>query len=244
MIAFRWQLPGSPLRASVVAAQATGLVLVVCSAWAIRASLHLSAGYPFSAGLVFLVVMGVAIGFLNGTHPFSSFGAANQITTLRLLLVALVASLAGEPASTETAGVAVAASVMVTALDGVDGWLARQRGMMSAFGARFDMEIDALLILTLSILAHREGKAGAWVLASGLIRYLFVGAGWMFAWLSAPLPPSRRRQTVCVVQVIGLILVVSPGVVPPVSTVLAAAALLILVYSFLIDTLWLKRHAP
>ena len=45
------------------------------------------------------------------------------------------------------------------ALDGVDGWLARRRGMSSAFGARFDMEIDALLVQVLAILVWRYGKA-------------------------------------------------------------------------------------
>jgi phosphatidylglycerophosphate synthase len=243
MIAFRWQLPESPLRASALAAEASGLVLVVLAAQAIGSSAHLGAAYPLKAGAIFLVAMSVAIGFLHDAHPFARFGAANRITTLRLVLVSLVAGLAAEPAPQAGAGVAVAASVMVTALDGVDGWLARERGMMSTFGARFDMEIDALLIMTLSVLALREGKAGAWVLASGLLRYLFVGAGWALAWMNAPLPPSRRRQTVCVVQVIALIVVIAPFVLPPASTAIAAAALVILGGSFLVDTLWLKKHA-
>ena len=65
----------------------------------------------------------------------------------------------------------------MTLLDGVDGWLARRHRIASAFGARFDMEIDALLILALSVLAWRHEKAGAWVVASGLLRYAFVAAG-------------------------------------------------------------------
>jgi phosphatidylglycerophosphate synthase len=243
MIAFRWQLPESPLRASVAAAQAGGLVLVALSAWAIRASLNLSAVYPVAAGAAFVAVMSVAAGFLNDTHPFASFGAGNQITTLRLLLVALVAGLVGEPASTSAATVAVVAAAAATVLDGMDGRLARRRGMTSAFGARFDMEVDALLIMALAALAYRDGKAGAWVLASGLLRYLFVAAGWTFSWLRTPLPPSRRRQTVCVVQVVALIAAVSPAVSPPFSSVIAGSALALLCYSFLVDTLWLKRRA-
>jgi phosphatidylglycerophosphate synthase len=243
MIAIRWQLPESPLRASVALAQCAGLVLLVGTAWAIRSRLHLSAAYPVAAGAFFVGVMAIAIGFLNATHPFSRFGAGNQITTIRLLLVALVASLVFERTSRDTALVAVAASGLVTALDGVDGWLARQRGMASAFGARFDMEIDALLIMTLSVLAYRSDKAGVWVLASGLLRYIFVAAGWMFERMRTPLPPSRRRQTVCVAQVIGLICVVAPGVERPFSAFLAAASLLLLLSSFLADTLWLTRHS-
>ena len=36
---------------------------------------------------------------------------------------------------------------LVLLLDGVDGWLARRGGWCSRFGARFDMETDALLVL-------------------------------------------------------------------------------------------------
>ena len=113
-----------------------------------------------------------------------------------------------------------------TALDGVDGWLARRSGMSSAFGARFDMEVDALLILALSVLAWHHGKAGAWVLLSGLLRYVFLAAGWTWPRMQRPLPASRRRQAVCVIQVVGT----HRGrccrrVAPPASSWIAAAAL-------------------
>ena len=44
----------------------------------------------------------------------------------------------------------------------------------SSFGARFDMETDALLILVLAALVWQHGKAGPWILAAGLMRYAFV----------------------------------------------------------------------
>ena len=84
--------------------------------------------------------------------------------------------------------VALAASVAV--LDGVDGWLARRTRMASAFGARFDMETDAALILVLAVLAWQFGRAGAWVLACGLLRYAFVGAGVLWPWLRSPCRPA------------------------------------------------------
>jgi phosphatidylglycerophosphate synthase len=242
MIASRWQLPHNPLRASFVTTLSTGLAVVVAAALAIRGALHLSALYPFSTGAIFAAIMVVAVGFLVERHPFGRFGSANQITTLRAMLVALVAGLAGEAASTAAAATAVAASLVVTMLDGVDGWLARRDRIESAFGARFDMEIDALLILVLSVLAWRGGKAGIWVLGSGLLRYLFVAAGAVAPWFNAPLPPSRRRQTVCVLQVVGLTLVMVPAIVPPLSTAVAAVALALLAYSFFVDTAWLWRN--
>ena len=223
----RWQLPESALRASFFATQLTGLAVVEACAWAIRAALHLSAFYPLAAGLLFTIVMLTGLGFLSGSHACSRFGSANQITTIRAMLVALIAALIGELTSPAAATLAVSAGLIVTLLDGVDGWLARRDRTASAFGARFDMEVDALLILVLSILAWRCGKAGVWILASGLLRYLFVATGAVVGWLREPLCPSRRRQTICVVQVGGLLLVVAPFITPPVSVVLAAIALVV-----------------
>jgi phosphatidylglycerophosphate synthase len=238
-----WRLPDSPLRASVFTSTLVGLLAVVALADAARAALPLGDRYPLKAGGLFALITGLSIGFLQQHHPFARFGAANQITTLRAILVALVAGLVGEPQLPAVAAAAVGASVVVTLLDGVDGWLARRHGIESRFGARFDMEIDALLILALSVLAWRHGKAGAWVVVSGLLRYAFVAGGAVAPWLRAALPDSRRRQTICVIQIAVLTLAMVPAIEPPASALLAAAALATLGYSFLIDTVWLWRHA-
>jgi phosphatidylglycerophosphate synthase len=159
------------------------------------------------------------------------------------MLVALIAALFGEPPLPAVAAAAGMTSLLATALDGVDGWLARRQRIASEFGARFDMEIDALLILVLAVLVAQFEKAGVWVVLSGLLRYLFVGAGSHWPWLQAPLMPSRRRQTICVIQILALTFAILPPVAPPLSTMLAAAALGSLAYSFLVDTVWLWRHA-
>jgi phosphatidylglycerophosphate synthase len=184
----------------------------------------------------------VAIGLLRGNHPFARLGPGNQITIARAMLVALVVSFIGEPDRTATAASAAALSLLVTLLDGVDGWLARLSGMASEFGARFDMEIDALLIMALAILAWQYDKAGPWVMMSGLLRYLFVAAGWLLPWLQNPLPSSRRRQTICVTQIVGLTLTILPVIGRPWSLLPASVALVALCYSFLADTLWLWRY--
>ena len=243
MNATDWRLPTAPLRSSAVTSKLIGLVAVVALANIARGVLPLGEHFALKAAALFVAVMGLSIGFLQRHHPFARFGAANQITTVRAILVSLVAGLVGEPRLPAVAAGAVVASMAVTALDGVDGWLARRQGIASEFGARFDMEVDALLILALSVLAWRHGKAGAWVVVSGLLRYAFVAAGAMAPWLRAPLAPSRRRQTICVLQIAALTLVMAPAIQPPVSTGLAAAALATLSYSFLVDTLWLWRHA-
>ena len=235
--------PDDRLRASAVTTELVGLGAVVLLALLARAELPLSELYPFKAAASFVIVMLLTIGYLRGHHPFARFGPANQITTARAGLVVLVASLIGEPTLPVVAASAAAASLVVIVLDGVDGWLARRTRMESTFGARFDMEIDALLILALAILVWRHGKAGPWVLASGLLRYLFVAAGSVWPWMRRPLTPTLRGKTICIVQIAALILAIVPVITPPASTLAAAVGLLALCYSFLVDTLWLWRTA-
>ena len=72
--------------------------------------------------------------------------------------------------------------------------------MTSAFGARFDMEVDALLIQVLAVLAWQWDKAGPWVLMSGLLRYVFVAAGWVLAVDAAAVDAdacARKRSASC-----------------------------------------------
>jgi phosphatidylglycerophosphate synthase len=92
-------------------------------------------------------------------------------------------------------------------LDAVDGRLARASGMASRFGARFDLETDAALVMILAVLAWQFGQAGPWVLAIGLARYGFVLAGRVWTWLRRPLAPSFRRQAVAAVQMAALLVI-------------------------------------
>ena len=230
------------LLASAVAAELVGLLAVACLAVVARAYLPLSVWYPIKAAGLFAIVMVVTLASLGRHHLFARFGFANQLTTARAVIVVLVAGLIGESAVPPVAATAAAASLVATVLDGVDGWLARREGMASAFGARFDVEIDALLIQALAILAWRDGKAGSWVLLSGLVRYGFVAAGWVLPWMQGPLVPTLRGRVICVVQIAALIVAVVPAVAPPASAAIAAIGLAALCYSFLVDTLRLWRR--
>ena len=232
------------LRTSAFGSLAVALVAVTGAAWWLRVQLQLSPRFPALVAIVFVAAMLLAIGALAAAHPFDRFGPANQATTLRVAAVAIVAGFLFERPTPDLAAAAAAVAVFAAILDGLDGWLARSSRMSSAFGARFDLEVDALLIMALATLAWQHDKAGAWILLSGLLRYLFITGGFVWYWLRQPLPPSLRRQAICVIQVLGLIVAVLPVVRPPVSTIVAAVSLAILCYSFLVDTLWLWRNAP
>jgi phosphatidylglycerophosphate synthase len=204
---------------------------------------ELSPLYPVKVAALALIIALVAIPRVKRHHPFARFGPANTVTALRALLVSVVAGLIGERSSNEIAFAAAGLGALVTILDGADGWLARRTSLVSDFGARFDMEVDALLIFVLAVLAWQFGKAGAWVLASGLLRYAFVAGGWLWRWLQAPLRPSWRGKVVCVVQIAALVAAIAPVVPWPASGVIAAAALAALSWSFLVDVMRLWRRS-
>jgi phosphatidylglycerophosphate synthase len=231
----RWPRGTAP--AVALAALATVGAAALLGGWLGESGLVLSAAIlavAGSAALLWLAAREVRA---------ATFGAANTVTLVRAALTVLLVALLGASPTAPLGWTLVGLGAAAVALDGIDGALARRRGEASAVGARFDMETDALLILVLAALVWQHGKAGAWILAAGLIRYVFVAASWAFHWLGAALPPSVRRQAVCVVQIVSLLGALLPVVVPPWSIALAVAGLAALVWSFAIDVHWLARHA-
>jgi phosphatidylglycerophosphate synthase len=232
----------TPLRQRVLLSFAVSTAATLALALTVMRIVALGPTYPLKAVIVFAAIGAVALGWLDSHAPLERFGAANWITTGRAVLLATAAGFVGEPRTAVVAALAAGGAVLAAMLDGVDGWVARRTGGESDFGARYDMETDALLILVLSVLAWQHGQAGWWILLAGLMRYGFVAAGYAWNWMNAALPPSTRRKTVCVIQIAGLAAVVSPVFAPPMSALLAAFTLLALVYSFTVDVVWLHQR--
>ncbi|WP_078872394.1 CDP-alcohol phosphatidyltransferase family protein [Streptomyces sp. NRRL S-337] len=168
------------------------------------------------------------------------FGPANRVTLARAILVGGVTALVADSFD-RRAPVAVLTALATVALilDAVDGQVARRTGTATPLGARFDMEVDAFLILVLCV--YVAMPLGVWVLAIGLMRYAFVAASWLWPWLRGALPPSMARKTVAALQ--GVVLVVAgAGIVPrAVAGAAVATALALLVWSFGRDVRWLWR---
>lgn len=211
-------------------------------AWMLSAKVGLEARYLYSTATLLGAGSLLLLWRLQSHHPFDRFGPANLVTVARGVLTMLLAGLIGmgQGAALESLVFGVAAPAAI--LDGVDGRLARRSGMSSAYGARFDMECDAFLILVLSILVLQFDKAGAWVLTAGLMRYAFVAAGWIWPRMGAALPASRRRKWVAALQSTALVIAVAPWVPASAAQSICAVALLALVGSFIIDTVWLWRR--
>ncbi|MFD0207069.1 MULTISPECIES: CDP-alcohol phosphatidyltransferase family protein [Saccharothrix] len=165
-------------------------------------------------------------------------GPADRVTSARGLLVGAVTALVADGSGETVLLVALAAVAL--ALDFVDGQVARRTGTASAMGARYDMEVDAFLILVLS--AHVALGVGPWVVVMGALRYAFVVASWSLVRLRGALPPSYARKVVAAVQ--GIALVVAASGLVPYPSVLVGLALAALVWSFGRDVVWLWRNAP
>ncbi len=192
-----------------------------------------------------VLVVAVGLGLYRFRHASvrgaNGFGTANAITMGRGVLVCLVAGAIGQAWSAPAAWTFVAVSSFALIMDGFDGWYARRDGDASPFGALFDQETDAAFILILTILVVDQGKAGVWIILSGLLRYLFVAAGFAMSKLRAPLGSSLRRKTICVIQVVSLVVCLAPIIPSELSNWIAAASLLLLIYSFAVDTVTLLR---
>ncbi|GHE05681.1 CDP-alcohol phosphatidyltransferase family protein [Streptomyces alanosinicus] len=169
-----------------------------------------------------------------------SFGPANRVTLGRATLVGGVTSLVADSfESAPPVTLLVALTAVALLLDGVDGKVARRTGTSSALGARFDMEVDAFLILVLSV--YVATQLGPWVLLIGAMRYAFLAAARLAPWLNAPLPPSFARKTVAAVQGIAL-LVAGAELLPHLADLaIVGLALGSLLWSFGRDVHWLWR---
>ncbi|MDQ1730038.1 MAG: hypothetical protein QOK10_197 [Pseudonocardiales bacterium] len=169
-------------------------------------------------------------------------GPASRVTLARATLVGGVAALTADSfqRSISVTTLVVLAGVALV-LDAVDGWVARRTGAVSALGAQFDMEVDAFLMLVLSMYVARA--SGVWVLAIGGARYAFGAAGWLVPWMRQPLASRYWRKVVAATQ--GIVLTVAAADVLPRSWTVVAllASLALLAESFGRDvwTLWRGR---
>lgn len=174
-------------------------------------------------------------------NDLDGLGPADRVTLTRAALVcgvaALVADSFGHPAPLATL---VSITVVALVLDGVDGQVARRTHTATRLGARFDMEVDAFLILALSVYVART--TGVWVLAIGAARYALLVGGWLLPWLRGTPPLRPWCKVVAAVQ--GVVLAFAAAdVLPRLLTVAAlAVALALLAESFGREVWWLWRH--
>jgi hypothetical protein len=221
---------------------ATGLVAQALLLAALAATVGLG-GTGWVVGVACALTASAALAGALSHYPSHQLGPADWVTLARATLAVGVAALVGDSFARPTpVAMLVALAAVALALDAVDGAVAR-RSRASPLGARLDGEVDAFLILVLSV--YVAPSAGAWVLAIGAARYAFLAAGWFLPWMREPLPPRYWRRVVAATQ--GIVLTVAAADVVPraLAQVALVAALALLVESFGRDVWWLqcRRHA-
>src|SRR6516164_2195613 len=221
-------------RATILGTLATAALLGVVSATAGLGVAGWIAGLAAGSAAIALLVTARMRSDQPAIHP------ADWVTLTRALLIAGVAGLVADSFSRPISITAlVTMSAVALALDAVDGQVARRTGTATPLGARIDGEVDAFLILLLSIAVSQD--YGGWVLVIGAARYALLLAGWLIPWLAAPLPPRYWGKVVAAVQ--GIVLTVAASGVPDRRTgmIAVAVALLLLAESFGRDVIWLYR---
>ena len=226
----------------------SGLAVAMVAVLALVTALGTTVGLGASSWVVgvtcgLVVTVAVARGLRRGGG--GALGPADLVTLSRATLACGVAALVSESYLREAAAPAlvptlVALTVVALVLDAVDGSVARRTRTASSFGARFDGEADAFLILVLSV--YVAPSVGGWVLAIGAARYAFAMGGWTLPWLRLQLPPRYWRKVVAAIQ--GIVLTFAAAAVLPQPWTYAAlvVALTLLTESFGRDVLWLWRH--
>ncbi|MCM2504358.1 CDP-alcohol phosphatidyltransferase family protein [Aureimonas altamirensis] len=206
----------------------------------------LAPGRPGIVTLIVIVLHGAATGVagygLWSAYPYDRLGGGNLVTQLRAAMAVSLAACLAHPVADDARWIVVAVATVSLLLDGIDGWLARRDGLVSRFGARYDMEVDSFLALMLCLVAWRSAGSGAEVLLLGLPRYGFLLAAAFLPFLRGALPQSFRRKACCVLQIAALILLVAPW---PAGLVVDGLALLAggcLYASFAVDIAHLRRR--
>lgn len=198
-------------------------------------------GFGWAAGITCAIIIDAGLAYGLVRSGADGLGPADLVTLTRATLACGVAALTADALGRPPAvGTLVALTVVALVLDSVDGAVARRTGTASPLGASFDMEVDAFLILVLSVYVSRS--TGAWVLAIGAARYAFLGASRLLPWMRRSLPPRYWRKVVAATQ--GVVLACAAADVLPHFLTGAAivASLVLLTESFGRDVMWLRRH--
>lgn len=199
-----------------------------------------------TAGFCFLV-----LATLVARHSRArTFGIADVVTLVRGLGVCFLAGLALQAlvGGLERHGLfaMIIMGTLCLLLDGVDGRVARARRETSAFGARFDVETDAAMLVVLSVAVAALGIAGWWVLAIPAMRYGYVAASRVVPALRSPLPYRYSGKVIAVVQAVALLAALTYGPTRGehwVPTAFLLAALAVLCWSFGSSVVWQLRHS-
>jgi phosphatidylglycerophosphate synthase len=235
----RYRTPGRDVAVTLVA----GAVLSVAGALMLHAAHPADAWQVAASTVVGLAPAAAAAALvLRRVPPFTA--PADRVTFARAALAcgcAAMTALALIGPAPARNGWLFGLSVPTLLLDAVDGQVARRTGTATDAGGRLDMEIDAVVLVVLSLAV--ASALGWWVVLIGAMRYLYAAATWVRPRLATPLPRSRFRVVVAGVQGAALAGALAPFAPTPLATSAVAAALALLLASFSLQSVLAERTA-
>ncbi|NDC87787.1 MAG: CDP-alcohol phosphatidyltransferase family protein [Bacteroidetes bacterium] len=167
--------------------------------------------------LSYIASMYLAMVFARLEDPsMPRWTVANGVTALRLITLGMLLTRLPSEYSEGLQGWIdnadlIALGTMALILDGFDGYAARRQGNATPFGARFDMETDALWAWSLSIAWFNLGLAPGVVLLAGALRYLFV----LFVVARRPAGrDAKRRLAPRIIAVVYMAVLLTPLAIP------------------------------
>jgi phosphatidylglycerophosphate synthase len=198
----------------------------------------------FTGWAVGLLCVGAVVALLDrarARHRVTALGPADRVTLLRAALGCGLAALVADGFSSPPSMPVLVGLAMVTLLlDAVDGPVARRTGTASGFGAALDMEVDAFVLLVLSVEVARS--VGPWVLLVGAARYLLLGATRLWPWLRRPVPVRYWAKVVAAAQGVALTVAAAQVLPPVVTDLVLVTAIALLAESFAHQVARLCRH--
>lgn len=146
---------------AILVSSGLALALIAARSWPLTAG----------AGVAFVALF---VHWAGRFRPRGGFGLANAVTSLRVVLLLLATMGTGAGPFELSREVLLASLSVVFVLDAVDGALARRWSGSSEFGRALDTETDAMLVLGVGYALYQRDGLGEWVLAPGLLRYVYV----------------------------------------------------------------------
>jgi phosphatidylglycerophosphate synthase len=211
-----------PLWETWTMAHSIWMLALIGLSWAVHAAWISAVGG--AASLLVLVALGREQWGEGGV-----IGWANLITLGRLATIVAIAS------SSRASPIEALGAAGVMCLDWLDGRVARRRREATEFGAKFDMETDALFIAAVGAKLAVVGRLAAWIFVPGLLRYIYALAVGLVE-TRGEAPRSRFGRYVFAIQ--GASLAVALWPIQSVFVPLAVVATLLTTYSFARSAYW------
>jgi phosphatidylglycerophosphate synthase len=163
-------------------------------------------------------------------------GTANRLTAARLTLVLLAAAALTKLPHAWLLGL-FAANVVIDIADGI---VARRLREATPFGAVFDREADAVFVLVVYLYFLLTTDVGAWVVALGLLPYVY---RLLAAALPVPIAPDHKEPVAGVLAGVNFLLLLVALLVPERAPQLLVGSAVLVLASFSLSFWSLYRHA-